>query len=271
MIDVTRNNTKLNNREVGEILICLLYVSSENTALGLTSTLLDLSRNPNYWKGIKENTTQAIHDSDYRSIFSDRLVDACVMESARMNSHIFALNRQPMTGINTLGEYFVGDVDSVALCEPMLMIYEAAADKFSNPEVYNPNRDKDRISPDTIPHWFTSFYQIMISLIAYDFIFFVIHRILHTKYLYFIHKKHHEYKNTVIWADAHTDFIDVLLVAVFPNIIIGIFVPMHLYTQCMFIIVSISLGISQHSNLNLPYSPFYLIPFCDKIFGSYHY
>lgn len=141
-------DSKLTNKEIGEILVCLLYVSSENTALGLTSALLDLSRSPkNFWSQVKEATSSSVISRDYRSLLADKLVDSCVMESARLNSHIFALNRQPMNGIQTLGNYWVGDVDSVALCEPMLMVYDAAHDKFSEPEVYNPNRFIDLDEP----------------------------------------------------------------------------------------------------------------------------
>jgi sterol desaturase/sphingolipid hydroxylase (fatty acid hydroxylase superfamily) len=128
---------------------------------------------------------------------------------------------------------------------------------------FDAERDFVKIDPMIVPEWHQSFIQIMCALIMYDFMFFVIHHVLHTKYFYWIHKMHHEYNNPVIWSDAHTSFIEVVLVAVLPNFIIGMFVNMHIYTLCMFIIVSISLGISQHSGYDLPYSPFYLIPFSD--------
>lgn len=62
------------------------------------------------------------------------------MESARMNSHIFALNRKPKRPNMTIGDYFIGDVDSIAICEPMLMNYDCANDVFCNPQTYNPLR-----------------------------------------------------------------------------------------------------------------------------------
>jgi sterol desaturase/sphingolipid hydroxylase (fatty acid hydroxylase superfamily) len=132
---------------------------------------------------------------------------------------------------------------------------------------FDENRDHNRIDPYLVPEWYVSFGQIMIGLIMYDFMFFVIHRTLHMKSFYWIHKMHHEYNNPVIWSDAHTSLLEVIFVAIIPNIIIGIFIQMHIYTQLMFTIVSISLGISQHSNYDLPYSPFYLIPFCDTYKG----
>lgn len=132
---------------------------------------------------------------------------------------------------------------------------------------FDETRDKAKVGADTVPEWYVSFYHIMLGLIVYDFMFFVIHRTLHMPKFYWIHKMHHEYYNTVIWADAHTSLLEVIFVAIIPNIIIGIFINMHIYTQCMFIIVSIALGISQHSNYDLPYSPFNLIPFCDTYKG----
>ncbi len=139
-IDGTDRMRRMTNKEVGEVLICLLFVGSENTALALTATLLDLSNNPEYWKMVRDTTRKAVKEGDYRSIFSDKMIDSCAMESARMNSHIFALNRMPMTGINTLGDYFVGDVDCCVLSEPILMQFEASHDKFKDPENYNPDR-----------------------------------------------------------------------------------------------------------------------------------
>jgi len=127
---------------------------------------------------------------------------------------------------------------------------------------FNPNIDYTDVDP-----WYISFIQIMFSLILYDAMFYIIHRSLHSKYLFWIHKMHHEYINTVIWADANTGLIEVILVAVLPNIIIGNIIHMKMYTQLMLIVVSISLGISQHSNYLLPYSPFDLIPFGDTIGG----
>lgn len=132
---------------------------------------------------------------------------------------------------------------------------------------FDPVTSYHRIDHEKIPEWYESFIQIMCALIMYDFMFFIIHKCLHTKYLYWIHKMHHEYNNPVIWSDAHTSIIEIVLVAVLPNIVIGLFIDMHIYTLCMLIIVSISLGISQHSGYDLPYSPFYLIPFCDTYRG----
>jgi cytochrome P450 len=134
---VDADGNKLTNREVSEVIICLLYVSSENTALSAAAMIRDLVKNPDYWDRIKKETAQAIVDNDYNAIFTNPLVDACFNESARLGSHIFSLNRKPIN-MTELGGYYVGEVDTVALSGQMLMVYDESP--YSNRETYNPKR-----------------------------------------------------------------------------------------------------------------------------------
>ena len=128
----------LTNKDIGEIVICLLYVSSENTALGLTATLVDLASHPMWWDAVKTASRTHLLNGDIKSLFSNPVIDATVMESARLNSHIFALERRPKDKLACLGPWYVGDADVIALCEPMMMVYEQS--KFTEPTTYNPNR-----------------------------------------------------------------------------------------------------------------------------------
>jgi cytochrome P450 len=130
----------LNNEQIGDIIVCLLYVSSENTALGLSATMTELARSDGYWDKVKLESEKYLSNDDMRSLFSSPLIDACVMESARLTSHIFALNRKPILKNANIGGYFVGGVDTVALCEPMLMCYDCADDKYTNASKYDPSR-----------------------------------------------------------------------------------------------------------------------------------
>lgn len=138
-VDYDKDGRTLSNSDIGDIIICLLYVSAENTALGLAATVTDLARNPDFWIKVKDESQKYL-ENDMKSLFASALLDACVMESARMNSHIFALNRQPKNRDATLGEYYVGDADCVAMCEPMMMVYDCAGKIFKDPHIYNPNR-----------------------------------------------------------------------------------------------------------------------------------
>ena len=131
---------KLTDDEVGDVIVCLLYVSSENTALGLTATITDLAGSPDHWNRVRDETARYLHEKDYRGLMASPLVDACVMESARTNSHVFAMNRKPKDRNMTLGEYYVGSTDSVGLCQPQLMKLDHASDVFKDPGVYCPDR-----------------------------------------------------------------------------------------------------------------------------------
>jgi cytochrome P450 len=141
-VDNIDSETKksLTNREIGNIIVCLLYVSSENTALGLSSTVTDLAMKPEWWDKVKNITFEYLETGDYRGLLADTFFEAAIMESARMNTHIFALQRKPMDKYQQIGGYYVGDCDSVALCEPMLMLHDSSTDVFKDPLEYNPDR-----------------------------------------------------------------------------------------------------------------------------------
>lgn len=146
----------LTNEEIGDIIVCLLYVSSENTALGLSATITDLARHPKYWDMVKAESAKYLKSGDVKSLYASSILDACVMESARMNSHIFALNRKPINRDATIGGYYVGDVDCVAMCEPMLMNYDCAEENFKDAQQYNPDRflsEKEKKTPYQVMTW----------------------------------------------------------------------------------------------------------------------
>jgi cytochrome P450 len=174
------------------ILLCLLYVSSENTALGLANTIYDLCRNSiqmrelelqralktqralesqdhldhlndqsgqsdsedkssedltadpiDWYAKVGAITSKYLSESDYGSMFADEDLDNVVMESARIGTHIFPLNRMPVA-TEYLGDYFVGDADVIAIAEPMLMMDPlVASDVYADPATWNPNRFKE--------------------------------------------------------------------------------------------------------------------------------
>lgn len=128
----------LSDEEICNTILCLLYVSSENTALGLNATLIDLLRNPVYMAKVRAEIMASIDDKELIRSQSN-LLHAAVLESSRMNSHVFAITRATKRS-STLGKYYVGNVDYIALCEPLLMTYPEASDTFENPTKYYPDR-----------------------------------------------------------------------------------------------------------------------------------
>ncbi|AYV81786.1 MAG: putative lanosterol 14-alpha demethylase [Harvfovirus sp.] len=150
-------NEKLTNQEIGDIIICLLYVSSENTALGLSNSLISLAQNPLWWERVKMTSAKILAKGNMRELFGNEVINACVMESARTTTHIFPLNRTSMKDGMSLNGYVMDNVDTVALCEPMLMRYECAEDIYKNADIYNPGRfigeKKEKLDPKSLMTW----------------------------------------------------------------------------------------------------------------------
>lgn len=153
---IDENGNGLNNHQIGEIVVCLLYVSSENTALGLSAAMTELSRSERIWNLVKKESEEYLSNNDMKSLFASELIDGCVMESSRLCSHVFALNRKPEKK-KQLGDYYIGNCDSVALCEPLLMSLDCSNDLYSNPLEYNPERfigkKSEKKTPDSILTW----------------------------------------------------------------------------------------------------------------------
>lgn len=85
----------LTNREIGEILLCLLFVSSENTATGLTLAIVNLVNHPEHWDRARAESRKFLRNGDVKGIMTSEYLHACVMEMARLNSHMFAILRRP--------------------------------------------------------------------------------------------------------------------------------------------------------------------------------
>lgn len=149
--------TKLSNQQIADIVVCLLYVSSENTALGLSACLVDLAMHPNWWSRVKESTAEHLKNGSVTGLFNDRILNAAVMESARINTHIFPLNRKPLHENMTLGEWFVGDAECIGLCEPMLLTDPVCSRGFfKDAEKYDPSRfleGGEKTDPHSLTTW----------------------------------------------------------------------------------------------------------------------
>ena len=159
-VDYTDSETgyQLSNGDIGDIIVCLLYVSSENTALGLLSAMIDLAQNDKYWEKVKLESTKYLEKNDIKGLFTSELIDSCVMESARLGTHIFPIGRKPCAK-DTLGEYFLdnNNIDNIALCLPLMMTdNDIAKEVFDEPEIYNPSRydnNKSAKNANSIMTW----------------------------------------------------------------------------------------------------------------------
>ena len=134
------HENKYSNQQIGEMLLILLYASAENTALGLTATLIELSRDKDMWQKVHDECTKHIkNNDDLESVFKSPIVDACMTEALRLNSHIFGITRKPIA-LKTLGDYYIGDCDSVAVSTALLMSGTCANDLYKEPKKYDPAR-----------------------------------------------------------------------------------------------------------------------------------
>lgn len=150
-----KSGKSLTDEQVGGIIVCLLYVSTENTALGLSATVTDLAINHEYWNKVRRDCHKYIKNNDYVGLFRDaKVIHACFLESARMNTHVFPLNRYPIEQDCSVGGYHVGKAVSVGVCAPMMMCKENFAnDTYENPTKYDPERfltKKESISPTNL-------------------------------------------------------------------------------------------------------------------------
>jgi sterol desaturase/sphingolipid hydroxylase (fatty acid hydroxylase superfamily) len=120
-----------------------------------------------------------------------------------------------------------------------------------------------------IPGIGLSFIQIMLCILISDFVHYNTHLMMHKTYLYKYHKIHHEHIEPTIFTDSWGSIIDYLISGVFPSVCGIILVSlltgnMHFINLIMYNIIVNLYSISQHSNLNLPYSPLRLIPFTNS-------
>ena len=131
---------QLTDRDIAEALITLLYVGSENTALGMVAAVADLAEHPHVWEQVKEEGMKYAQEGQLQEVVRDsQLLEGCMLESARLNSHIFPLARVP-AGKTTLGKWSLDGIDVVAVCPPLLMRYEGAT--ASKAQEYLPYRDR---------------------------------------------------------------------------------------------------------------------------------
>lgn len=149
-------NGNLTNEQIGNIIVCLLYVSSENTTLGLSATLTELAYHGQHWDTLRDECKKILDSNDLKAIFTSPLINACVMESARTCAHVLSINRRRKK-CEMLGDYYVGDVDFVALCGPMLTCHDCSHDKFKDTQKYDPDRflppRNEPYDPNSVMTW----------------------------------------------------------------------------------------------------------------------
>jgi sterol desaturase/sphingolipid hydroxylase (fatty acid hydroxylase superfamily) len=109
---------------------------------------------------------------------------------------------------------------------------------------------------NTLPSWFTICRDFVIMLIGCDTLFYWVHRFLHFNgWIYRnIHKQHHEFKGTTIWASEYFGVIDMIL-NILPGVIPAIICSTHFGVLMLFTFVRQWQTVQSHAGYDLPYDP----------------
>ena len=119
-----------------------------------------------------------------------------------------------------------------------------------------------RALPSDAPSIFEIFYQLVLSIIVYDFLFFCCHFALHKNYfLYrYIHKYHHDHETVHVHVTGQLSVSERLVLVLSANFALKLF-NSHPLTRTIFIPIFMGLLIDNHSGYDMPFGIHRLIPF----------
>lgn len=124
----------------------------------------------------------------------------------------------------------------------------------------------DLVDPATIPSRLTVVLKIMAGTLCAETGFYFGHRLLHTKMLYKYHKRHHEYKDSSVYATLYVGVVDAIITDIIPAGVAIVGLDMHMYTTAFFTISLISNAFIVHCGYRWPsrLHPFILLPFATE-------
>jgi len=117
-------------------------------------------------------------------------------------------------------------------------------------------------TPDELPSTLTQAWQLFSCMVIDDALFYWLHRALHTKYLYFIHKKHHHFKATVGIASEFTSMGEAMLLGL-PFVAGPQLLGIYCYTYYLWLALRIFQSVDAHCGYEFPWIPFTLFPYVD--------
>jgi len=123
--------------------------------------LLDLAENPEWMVKVREECVQYVDGfeiTDTKALLQSKLLQACCMESARLNANVVVSKRKVLPH-STLGGYFIGHTHEVVPCATFFMI---ESEYHKNSLQYNPGRyidDKEMFTRKYITTWGSGVHQ----------------------------------------------------------------------------------------------------------------
>jgi sterol desaturase/sphingolipid hydroxylase (fatty acid hydroxylase superfamily) len=132
-----------------------------------------------------------------------------------------------------------------------------------------------RTDLESFPTIFEIVWQITLSMICEDTMFYFTHRTLHHPKLYpWIHKKHHEFYTTVSIAAEYAHPIEYAFGNVIPVFVFSKLIGsgMHLATLQFWLAMRVFETVDGHSGYEFSWSPYRLLPFSTSSeYHNYHH
>lgn len=128
------------------------------------------------------------------------------------------------------------------------------------------------LNKSELPGFFEVIFQVLGCVIVDDLVFYLSHRLLHTKYFYqLIHKQHHEYKHTISLSSEYANPIEYLIGNLLPSSVFPFILNynMHFTTYITWLVTITFESSDGHSGYDFSWSPHRIIPL--NIGAEYHY
>ena len=161
LVDQEFPGGKLSVTDIKNLILLFAHKNSENTINLLRNVLLDLAENPEWMAKAREECAQYVDGfkiKDTKGLLQSKLLQACCMESARLNANVVVSKRKVLPH-STLGGYFIGHTHEVVPCATFFMI---ESEYYKNSLQYNPNRyiaDKEMHTCKYITTWGNGVHQ----------------------------------------------------------------------------------------------------------------
>jgi sterol desaturase/sphingolipid hydroxylase (fatty acid hydroxylase superfamily) len=130
----------------------------------------------------------------------------------------------------------------------------------------------DQFSVDSVPEWYVSAIQIVVSVLITETGFYWGHRLLHHPSFYYLHKTHHEFKDVTAIASYYASPSDYLATNLLPAMFGIIVFEMHLYTAWMYLMPILFNGARIHCGYAFPswFNPFLALMDAERAHDMHH-
>ena len=114
---------------------------------------------------------------------------------------------------------------------------------------------------ESVPHWYTSLWQILACMLVEDTAFYWAHRALHHPWVYArVHKVHHSYRTSIGVASEYAHPLEFVLSNAIPFALGPLLCGAHYLTVWQWTLLRIGETVDGHSGYEFPWSPYRLLP-----------